>query len=294
MVAGLVERPRLLALLERQSPVTLVCAPAGSGKSALLSSWLAGTATPVAHVAVERDESDATRFWTLVMEALRASAAFGADDPLATLAPAPLGGQDELLVRLRDGLGGLATPVVLVIDDLHHLASEDALKGLDRLISTAPPQLRTVLATRRDPPLALHRMRLAGDLTEIRAADLEFTAGEAGALITAAGVTLAGDDLARLNERTEGWAAGLRLAAMSLARHDAPSRFVVLGQRAHDRRLPAGRGPGEPAARDPPSAAAHVHPRARQRLARRPTDRTRRRDAAAARARGGERVRRCS
>ena len=226
MVAGLVERPRLLALLERQSPVTLVCAPAGSGKSALLSSWLAGTATPVAHVAVERDESDATRFWTLVMEALRASAAFGADDPLATLAPAPLGGQNELLERLRDGLGGLATPVVLVIDDLHHLASEDALKGLDRLISTAPPQLRTVLATRRDPPLALHRMRLAGDLTEIRAADLEFTAGEAGELITAAGVTLAGDDLARLNERAEGWAAGLRLAAMSLARHDAPSRFV--------------------------------------------------------------------
>ncbi|HEX5618161.1 MAG TPA: LuxR C-terminal-related transcriptional regulator [Solirubrobacteraceae bacterium] len=227
MVAGLVERPRLLALLERQDPVTLICAPAGSGKSALLSSWLAAAEAPVAHVAVERDESDATRFWTLVTDALRSSGAVTQDSALATLAPAPLGGQDELLDRLHAGLAGLDGPVVLVIDDLHHLASDEALRDLDRLLAKAPPQLRTVLATRRDPPLALHRLRLAGGLTEIRAADLEFTADEAAALIDGAGVTLAPGDLARLNDRTEGWAAGLRLAAMSLARHDAPSRFVA-------------------------------------------------------------------
>jgi LuxR family maltose regulon positive regulatory protein len=225
MVAGLVERPRLLALLERPSPVTLICAPAGSGKSALLSSWLAARATPVAHVAVEREESDATRFWTHVLDALRG--AFPADDRLATLAPAPLGGEDELLDRLRDGLDRLTEPVVLVIDDLHHLAADDAVQGLDRLLASAPAQLRTVLATRRDPPLALHRLRLAGQLTEIRAADLEFTAAEAGELIAGAGVTLTAGDLARLNDRAEGWAAGLRLAAMSLARHASPSRFVA-------------------------------------------------------------------
>jgi LuxR family maltose regulon positive regulatory protein len=227
VVAGLVERPRLLALLERQDPVTLICAPAGSGKSALLSSWLAAADAPVAHVAVERDESDATRFWTLVTDALRSSGAVTQDSALATLVPAPLGGQDELLARLETGLGELPHPVVLVIDDLHHLTSEEALRGLDRLLARAPAQLRTVLATRRDPPFALHRLRLAGTLTEIRAADLEFTGEEAGELIGGAGVTLADDDLARLNERTEGWAAGLRLAAMSLARHDTPSRFVA-------------------------------------------------------------------
>jgi LuxR family transcriptional regulator, maltose regulon positive regulatory protein len=227
MVAGLVERPRLLALLERPNPVTLVCAPAGSGKSALLSSWLGADGPPVAHVAVERDESDATRFWTLVTDALRGSGAVTPDSALATLVPAPLGGQDELLERLQVGLGELEQPVVLVIDDLHHLTSEEALRGLDRLLARTPAQLRVVLATRRDPPLALHRLRLAGQLTEIRAADLEFTAGEAGELIGGAGITLDPGDLARLNERAEGWAAGLRLAAMSLARHDAPSQFVA-------------------------------------------------------------------
>jgi LuxR family maltose regulon positive regulatory protein len=227
MVAGLVERPRLLALLERQSPVTLICAPAGSGKSALLSSWLAGEPAPVAHVDVERDESDATRFWAAVTDALRGSGAVTADSALAALEPAPLGGQDELLGRLVAGLGELADPVVLVIDDLHHLTSGEALQGLDRLLERAPAQLRTVLATRRDPPLALHRLRLAGTLTEIRAADLEFTADEAAELIGGAGVALTNDDLARLNQRAEGWAAGLRLAAMSLARHEQPSRFVA-------------------------------------------------------------------
>ncbi|HET8754539.1 MAG TPA: AAA family ATPase, partial [Solirubrobacteraceae bacterium] len=227
MAAGLVERPRLLTLLEQRNPVTLVCAPAGSGKSALLASWLAAADAPVAHVAVERDESDATRFWTQVMNALRSSGAVAEGSALATLAPAPLGGQDELLERLQTGLDDLAGPVVLVIDDLHHLTSGEALRGLDRLLGRVPAELRVILAGRRDPPLALHRLRLAGELTEIRAADLQFTADEAGALIGGAGVTLDAADLARLNERAEGWAAGLRLAAMSLARHDAPSRFVA-------------------------------------------------------------------
>jgi LuxR family transcriptional regulator, maltose regulon positive regulatory protein len=226
VVAGLVDRPRLRALLERPARVTLVCAPAGSGKSALLSSWMADAAG-VAAVAVERDESDATRFWTAVMDALRGSGAVASSDALATLVPAPLGGHDELLARLVAGLGELKRPVRLVIDDLHHLRSDEALRGLERLLERAPAQLSIVLATRRDPPLALHRLRLAGDLTEIRAGDLEFTGDEAAELIAGAGVQLEAGDLARLTARTEGWAAGLRLAAMSLARHDAPSRFVA-------------------------------------------------------------------
>jgi LuxR family transcriptional regulator, maltose regulon positive regulatory protein len=230
LAAGLVKRPRLFAVLERGAVgrVTLLCAPAGSGKSVLVSSWLAEAAPgPVAWVGVERNESDAARFWGRVMDALRGSGAIAAGDPLATLVTAPQGGQEEFLDRLVAGLGRLSRPVLLVVDDLHHLRSDDALRGLEHLLERAPAQLRTLLASRRDPQLGLHRMRLAGELTEIRAADLEFTAEEARDLIAGAGVTLSPDDLARLHERTEGWAAGLRLAAMSLARHDAPGRFVA-------------------------------------------------------------------
>ena len=226
---GLVERRRLFDLLTAgvAGPVTIVTGPAGSGKTMLLSSWTRTLDVPVAWVAVDRDERDAMRFRSSVMDALRRSGAIAGDDPLATLAPAPLGGQDDFLERLLDGLGRLSGPVVLVVDDLHELRSEEGLRGLARGPPRARAQLRTVVASRRDPKLGLHRMRLAGALTEIRAADLGFTADETAALMTAAGVTVAGADLTRLHERTEGWAAGLRLAAMSLARHNAPAQFVA-------------------------------------------------------------------
>src|SRR5919108_3422555 len=230
-VAGLVDRPRLFALLERGAGarVTLVCGPAGSGKTMLLASWLRGLRPPVAvaWVDVERDERDATRFWGTAMDALRRSGAIAPGDPLATLVPAPAGGQEEFVARLIEGLARLDRPVALVLDDLHHLRSEEALRDLETLLARAPGALRTFIVSRRDPKLGLHRMRLAGDLAEIRGADLGFTAAETEELMAAAGVTVAGDDLARLHGRTEGWAAGLRLAAMSLARHDAPERFVA-------------------------------------------------------------------
>jgi LuxR family maltose regulon positive regulatory protein len=229
LVAGLVKRPRLFAVLDRAGPVTLLSGPAGSGKTMLLASWLQSTELPgaVAWVAVERGESDATRFWSMVMDALRGSGAVAPEDPLATLAPAPLGGQDEFVRTLLEGLGRLAQPVQLVLDDIHHLGSEPALASLEQLLARAPAQLRTFLLSRRDPKLGLHRLRLAGALTEIRAADLEFTAEEADELIAGASIALEPADVARLRERTEGWAAGLRLAAMSLARHPAPDRFVA-------------------------------------------------------------------
>jgi LuxR family transcriptional regulator, maltose regulon positive regulatory protein len=230
-MTGLVERPRLFALLDRGAlgPVTLLSAPAGSGKTMLVSSWLRSAELPgtAAWVGVERDESDATRFWGTVMDALRRSGAIAPDDPLATLVPAPLGGQEEFLQRLLEGLGRLSRPVLLVIDDLHELRSEDGLRSLEHLLARAPAQLRTIVMSRRDPKLGLHRLRLAGGLLEIRGADLDFSAAEAVELLAAAGVTLEARDAARLRERTEGWAAGLRLAAMSLSRHDQPDRFVA-------------------------------------------------------------------
>jgi LuxR family maltose regulon positive regulatory protein len=227
--AQLVARPRLFALLDDPLPVTLLCAPAGSGKTMLLSSWLRSREPPgvVAWVQVERDEEDATRFWAAVMEALRRSGAIPAKDPLAALVPAPMGGQEEFVQRLLEGMQALPRPVLLVLDDVHHLRSEDALRGLEQLLARAPDQLRTFVISRRDPKLGLHRLRLAGTLTEIRGADLDFTPAETAELMAAAGVSVGPADLDRLHERTEGWAAGLRLAAMSLARHDAPGRFVA-------------------------------------------------------------------
>src|SRR4051812_8434457 len=120
-VAGVIERSRLFDLLDRGAagPVTLICAPAGSGKTMLVRSWLEvrGPAMPVARVAVASDESDATRFWGAVTDALRRSGAIAPGDPLATLAAAP-GGRRELLAGLTDGLARLPAPVLLVLDDV--------------------------------------------------------------------------------------------------------------------------------------------------------------------------------
>lgn len=204
--------------------MTVICAPAGSGKTMLVSGWVAG-AGEVAWVGVDRQETDPTRFWGAVMEALRSSGALAAGDPLATLTPAPAGGQDEFLARLVDGLDRLPRAVLLVLDDLHALRSAEALDGLEQLLAATPAQLRTIIISRRDPQLGLHRLRLTGELLELRAGDLRFTAGEAGELLAASGLAVAPADVSRLHERTEGWAAGLRLAALSLARHEAPGRF---------------------------------------------------------------------
>src|SRR4029450_8304392 len=130
LVAGLVERPRLFELLDRgaEGPGRLLSAPAGSGKTMLLASWLrsAQPAQSVVWVTVGRDESDATRFWGQVMDQLRASDAIAADDARATLAPAPLGGQEEFVQRLLDALERLPATVLLILDDLQELHSEDA------------------------------------------------------------------------------------------------------------------------------------------------------------------------
>jgi LuxR family transcriptional regulator, maltose regulon positive regulatory protein len=227
---GVVDRPRLFALLDRgtSGPVTLVSAPAGSGKTMLLASWLrtADARGAVAWVEVERDETDATRFWVAVMDALRATGTVAPEDPLATLTPAPRGEAAFVHALLAD-LDDLASDVLLVLDDVHHLRSPEALAGLERLLARLPDRLRVILISRRDPKLGLHRLRLAGALTEVRAGDLGFTEDEAEELMAGAGVGIDADDVRRVRERTEGWAAGLRLAAMSLARHDDPHRFVA-------------------------------------------------------------------
>ena len=209
------------------SGVTLLSAPAGSGKSVLLRSWIdgAGLRGRTAWVLVGRREIDAQRFWLAVVERLRAVA--GVEGIVQKLAPTPQFDGEGLVRRLTSELEALEEPVVLVIDDLHELVSPDARGQLELLLAQRPRLLHVVLATRHDPSLGLHRLRLTGELTELRAADLRFSAEEARDLLRASGVELSAESAGLLLARTEGWAAGLRLATMSLVGHPAPGRFVA-------------------------------------------------------------------
>jgi LuxR family transcriptional regulator, maltose regulon positive regulatory protein len=209
-----------------QSPLTLVAAPAGAGKSALVSSWIAAGRAPgpVAWLSLDGDDADRRRFWRAVLGTLSDAMGDARVDALAVSPREPID-IDLVLPALVDALAGRDEPVVLVLDDLQEVA-DVVREDLERLVRYPPPALRLVLVTRSDPPIALGRLRLEGWLTEIRAGDLAFTLDEAAALFQALGVATAPAQVAALWERTEGWAAGLSLAAMSLRDHPDPARFI--------------------------------------------------------------------
>jgi LuxR family maltose regulon positive regulatory protein len=223
---GVVSRPALWERLGAAGRVTVVSAPAGSGKTVLLRSWIgaAGLAERAAWVPVGRDERDPQRLWLAMLDALRQTAPGSVLVRPLTAAPDLTGW--AIVERLLTDLAPLRDELWLVVDDLHELDSDQARRQLELLVMRAPAELRFVLATRHDVRLGLHRLRLEGELTEIRADDLRFTPDEARALLQAAGVELAGPALALLMDRTEGWAAGLRLAALSLAGHPDLARFA--------------------------------------------------------------------
>ncbi len=226
---SVVARPGLFALLSDGGPagVTLIAAPAGSGKTVLLRSWIehAGLSDRTAWISVDRGERDPWRFWTAVVEKLRALPV--ASDLIEPLQVSPEFDGFALVDRLVEELSALQTPVVLVVDDLHELQAPDALAQLERLLARRPALLQVVLASRQDPQVGLHRLRVAEQLTEIRAADLRFGLDETRELLARSGVALSEGSLSALHQRTEGWAAGLRLAALSLAKRPEPDRFVA-------------------------------------------------------------------
>jgi LuxR family maltose regulon positive regulatory protein len=224
---GVVSRPGLFDRLAASARVTVVSAPPGSGKTVLLRSWIseAGLEDSTAWVPVGSDERDPQRFWLSVLGALRRTSAGSALVREVTAAP-DLDGW-AIVERLLKDLAPLADRTWLVLDDMHELASDEARRQLELLVMRAPDPLRFVLATRHDLRLGLHRLRLEGELTELRAADLRFSLAEARELLAAAGFDLPGPALGTLYERTEGWAAGLRLAALSLAGHPDPARFAA-------------------------------------------------------------------
>jgi LuxR family maltose regulon positive regulatory protein len=179
----------------------------------------------LAVVQVKRDQQDAQQFWLAVLSAIRQPS--GTPGEGGQLAATPDFNQAAIGERVLTELAEHRDRTFLIIDDLHELTSPEALTQLTRLLERLPPHVHAILATRRDLPLRLHRLRLAGELADIRAADLRFTERETHQFLDASGIALSEAGVARLHQRAEGWAAGLRLAAMSLASSPDPERFVA-------------------------------------------------------------------
>jgi LuxR family maltose regulon positive regulatory protein len=225
----LVQRPRLDALLDAgvggQVRLVLLSAPAGSGKSTVLASWLARRPGAHAWLQVETSDSDPARFWTYLVQAL--SAALPDLSPLLAAAVASSAGDEVMAVTaVVNALAALEQPLVVVVDDYHLIETEAVHRGVERLVELSPAGVTLVVATRSDPPLRLGRLRVRRQLLELRSDDLRFSADEAPALLGPAAALL--DDAGReaLHERTEGWAAGLVLAGMSLTRAADVDAFV--------------------------------------------------------------------
>jgi LuxR family transcriptional regulator, maltose regulon positive regulatory protein len=189
--------------------------------------WIAaqGLGERVAWVSVCREEHDPQAFWLSVLDSLRGTRV--GSGRVRELTAAPDVDSGTVVRRLLEDVASLDEPLWLVIDDLHELQAEEAINQVGLLLASAPPQLRVVLLTRRDLRLGLHRLRVEGELTELRGEDLRFTLEESRALLEAAGVRLSDGALGSLVARTEGWVAGLRLAALSLAADPDPERFAA-------------------------------------------------------------------
>jgi LuxR family maltose regulon positive regulatory protein len=216
----LVLRPRLHEALTAgiEGPLTLVSAPPGAGKTVMVASWVRSGAAPgpVAWVSLDQGDADRHRFWRLVAAALGVG-----------LAVTRRGDLWATLDALCHALSKREQPVVLVLDDFHEVDGSEVTADLDRLLAQAPPALRLVVVTRQDPPLRLPRLRLADGLSEIRQRHLAFTDHEAAQLLKQAGATLDAHEISMLCRRTEGWAAALRLAALSLRDHPEPEAHVA-------------------------------------------------------------------
>jgi LuxR family maltose regulon positive regulatory protein len=236
--ASLVERPRLIerlaAGLRSGSRLTLLSAPAGSGKTTLVSTWLSACGYPAAWLSLDTADNDPTRFLRYLIATLQAIAP-GMDEAGQALLQSPqLPAQEPVLTFLVNRLCSLPDRAVLVLDDYHLITAAVVHQAVTYLLDHLPAQVHLAILTRADPPLPLSRLRVRGQLTEIRAADLRFTTNEARAFLNdlqALGLSI--DDVARLEARTEGWIAGLQLAALSMQGRDDVQGFISAFSGSH-------------------------------------------------------------
>ncbi len=227
-----VARPHLRAELDAAAAVTLVCAPAGHGKTMLVAD---SAHTPggiyTAWVSLDRDDNDPRRLWSSVTAALATCPAVPSASRLR--APAawpswPTAEPSDVLTELLGALAELPSPVRLVLDDVHQIEAPEALHGLEAFVRHRPATVRLVLCSRFDPPIALHRLQLAGRLAELRADRIRFSPDETATMLEKAGVRLTEAQLSTLYGRTDGWAAGIRLATLALA--GSPDQAAVLAE----------------------------------------------------------------
>ncbi len=228
----LVPRPRLLDRLGPLRTLTLVSAPAGFGKTTLLAEWIArnGQCEPdlrVAWLSLDDGDNDVSRFLAYVVAALQTLDADLGSEALSLLADVPALPVDAALTALINDAATARGRVVLVLDDYHVIDAGPVHQAVGFLLDHLPPQLHLAIASRSDPPLPLARLRSRGELTELRAADLRFTREEAVDFLNRAmDLGLSADDIEALETRTEGWIAGLQLAALSLRQHQDVAGFI--------------------------------------------------------------------
>jgi LuxR family transcriptional regulator, maltose regulon positive regulatory protein len=229
---GLVSRPRLTDRLGAGElpPLVLVSAPAGFGKTTVLTEWLAAAPTDgalVAWLSLDQRDDDPTTFWTYLVGALRTAVPEVGPATLALLQP-PQSPTDVVIATLLNELSTVQGELVLVLDDYHVIEARDVHDGVAFLLEHLPPQVHLVIATRVDPPLPLARLRARGEMVELRAADLRFAPEEAAAYLgEVMGLTLTAAEVVSLEERTEGWIAALQLAALSMQGRDDVAGFVA-------------------------------------------------------------------
>lgn len=228
--SGLVSRPRLIERLEtgRSGKVTLVSAPAGFGKTTLLGEWVTRLQDRVGWLSLDEGDNDEALFWRYVIAALQTVEADLGRDALQLLRAVQRPATQVVLTTLLNGLVSLPRGAILILDD-YHLISDPAIhEGVSFLLEHLPPSMHVVISTRADPPLPMHLLRARGQLSELRSADLRFTAVEAAEFLNRAmGLELTTEDVEALEARTEGWVVGLQLAALSLQGRPDAHEFIT-------------------------------------------------------------------